>query len=151
MVVVMLLENKFVLDSFPSWGAMCLGVEMVRVVSGERSPHMLIGNLNLSFLPAPVEAKHKKACAPPPRQIQGCHTLVLTPGFLRTTFFHCLGKQLVQSSVGPVSVRRELFLNLCKHPGMVTPLPEGTLLLAAVISTCYQLGSCEVGGWRQPY
>lgn len=86
-MVVMLLEKKFVLDRVPFWGAMCLGVEMVQVVSGERSPHMLNGNLNLSFLPAPVEAKHKMGCAAPPWQIQGCHTLVLTPGFLRTTCF----------------------------------------------------------------
>lgn len=41
---------------------------------------------------------------------------------------------------------RELFLNLCKHPGMVTPSSEGTLLLAVVISSCYQLESCEEDG-----
>lgn len=43
-------------------------------------------------------------------------------------------------------MRRELFLNLCKHLGMVTPLPEGMLLLAAVISTCYQFKFCDGGG-----
>lgn len=48
--------------------------------------------------------------------------------------------------MGPVSMYRELFLSLCEHSGTVAPLPEGTLLLAVVISSCYKLESCEVGG-----
>lgn len=34
---------------------------MVQVFSGERSLHMLIGNLNLTFLPGPVEANTRWA------------------------------------------------------------------------------------------
>lgn len=50
-------------------------------------PPILIGEMNLSFLPASVEAKHKMGCEALPWQIHGYHTLVLTLGFLRTTCF----------------------------------------------------------------
>lgn len=73
--------------SIPSWGAMFLGAEMVWVVSGERLPHMLFGDMNLSFLPASLEEEQRMGCVALPWQIYGYHTLVLTLGFLWITCF----------------------------------------------------------------
>jgi hypothetical protein len=103
-----------------------LGAEMVRIVSGERLPCMLTGDTNLSFQPHGCRGRRRASSGPQ------CFPLV--------------SKTVCAGFCGACVYRRELFLSLCKHSGTATPLPEGTLLLAVVISSCYKLESCEAGG-----